>query len=143
MWGAIDAEQAGRVASAFLDAPRISRNPIVLAAYARSQRASRSMVRRAVHDIVSHGSRRHGFDRHGEFAAWLLEDRMYTGPARWALATELHGEHSVLWTSDRLAEHKATLLDPRLLSASRARVAALERTTGVSAGGDVVTTLPS
>jgi hypothetical protein len=76
---------------------------------------------RAVHDIVSHGRCRHGFDRHGEFAAWLIEDRMYTGLARWALATELHGEHSVRWTTGDLADHKAILLDPTLLEASRKR----------------------
>ena len=74
---------------------------------------------RAVHDIVSHGWLRHDFDRHGEFAAWLAEDQMYTGLARWALATELHGEHSVRWTSGTIADHKSVLLDPRLIDASR------------------------
>ena len=74
---------------------------------------------RAVHDIVSHGRRRFGFDRHGEFAAWLAEDRMYTGLARWALATELHAEHSVCWTSGSVPDHKAVLLDRRLIDASR------------------------
>ena len=54
---------------------------------------------RAVHDIISHGWLRHTFDRNGEFSAWLAEDRLYTGLARWALATELHGEHSVMWTT--------------------------------------------
>jgi hypothetical protein len=43
---------------------------------------------------------------------------MYTGLARWALATELHAQHSVLWTSGQLAELKATLLSPDLLLAS-------------------------
>jgi len=75
---------------------------------------------RAVHDIVSHGWRGYGFDRDGEFAAWILEDRMYHGLGRWALATELHAEHSVLWTSGTLADHKAMLLDPRLLRMSHA-----------------------
>ena len=46
---------------------------------------------------------------------------MYTGLARWALATELHGEHSVRWTTGNLADHKAILLEPRLLDASRRR----------------------
>jgi hypothetical protein len=81
---------------------------------------------RAVHDIVSHGWCGFGFDRSGEFAAWLLEDRMYSGLARWALATELHGEHSVLWTTGALADHKAILLDPQLLEASRARGTRME-----------------
>jgi hypothetical protein len=73
---------------------------------------------RAVHDIVSHGWLRYSFDRDGEFSAWRVEHRMYTGVARWALATELHAQHSVLWTSGQLAEFKATLLSPDLLRAS-------------------------
>lgn len=73
---------------------------------------------RAVHDIVSHARRGLGFDRHGEFAAWLNEHTVYTGLARWALATELHGEHSVRWTTGEVAEHKATLLDASVLQRS-------------------------
>lgn len=73
---------------------------------------------RAVHDIVSHGWLRYSFDRDGEFSAWHLEDRMYEGLARWALATELHAQHSVLWTSGQIADFKATLLSPGLLHAS-------------------------
>jgi hypothetical protein len=74
---------------------------------------------RAVHDIVSHARLGFGFDRHGEFSAWLAEDRMYAGLARWALATELHAEHSVLWTTGTMAAHKATLLPADLVEASR------------------------
>jgi hypothetical protein len=74
---------------------------------------------RAVHDIVSHGWLQHGFDRDGEFRAWRIEHAMYTGLARRALATELHAEHSVLWTSGDLADHKAVLLEARLLNRSR------------------------
>jgi len=76
---------------------------------------------RAVHDIVSHAGCGYGFDRDGEFAAWLTEDRLYSGLARWALATELHAEHSVLWTTGSRAEHKATLLPLDLLAASSGR----------------------
>ena len=180
----IDFDQASRVAAAFLDAPRTSRDPTVHAAYAElgcqaarwyarltgdrarlavrvvftrcpepystARDLSESVRRvrlleiwpakhdrdrrhplldssiggtydrlRAVHDIISHGWLRHDFERHGEFAAWLAEDRMYTGLARWALATELHGEHSVRWTSGTIADHKSLLLDPRLINASR------------------------
>jgi hypothetical protein len=74
---------------------------------------------RAVHDIISHGWLRHAFDRDGEFSAWLAEDRLYTGLARWALATELHGGHSVRWTTGQPPDHKAVLLDPTLLTACR------------------------
>jgi hypothetical protein len=73
---------------------------------------------RAVHDIVSHARLGLGFDRHGELSAWLAEDRMYTGLARWALATELHAKHSVYWTTGTPAEHKATLLSADLVRAS-------------------------
>jgi hypothetical protein len=74
---------------------------------------------RAVHDIVSHAGLGFSFDRHGEYSAWLAEDRMYAGLARWALATELHAEHSVLWTTGTMAAHKATLLPADLVEASR------------------------
>ncbi len=73
---------------------------------------------RAVHDIVSHGWLGYSFDRNGEFSAWHAENTMYTGLARWALATELHAQHSVLWTTGEFAELKATLLPPALLRAS-------------------------
>jgi hypothetical protein len=74
---------------------------------------------RAVHDLVSHARFGFGFDRHGEFSGWLAEDRLYNGLARWALATELHGEHSVLWTTGQRAEHRAVLLPLQLVDASR------------------------
>jgi len=74
---------------------------------------------RAVHDIVGHVAACFGFDRDGEFSAWLTQERLYRGLARWALATELHAEHSVRWTSGALAEHKATLLDRDLLARAR------------------------
>jgi hypothetical protein len=74
---------------------------------------------RAVHDLLGHVVPRLGFDRDGEYTAWLLQRRLHGGLARWALATELHGENSVLWTTHELCEHKAVLLDPGLLRASR------------------------
>jgi hypothetical protein len=73
---------------------------------------------RAVHDIVSHGWFGHDFSRDGEFSAWLSEDLLYRGPARWALATELHAQHSVRWTTGDLAPFKAVLVDTTLLTAS-------------------------
>jgi hypothetical protein len=74
---------------------------------------------RAVHDLVGHVATGLGFDRHAEYTAWLLQHRLHRGLARWALATELHGENSLLWTTGELAEHKAILLDPKLLRRSR------------------------
>ena len=74
---------------------------------------------RAVHDIVGHVGPCLGFDRDGEFAAWLTQEQLYDGLARWALATELHAEHSVLWTSGTLPDHRATLIDRDLLNRIR------------------------
>ena len=70
---------------------------------------------RAVHDRSGHVATGYGFDRDGEYSAWLVQRNLYTGLARWAAATELHGEISALWTTHRFAEHKAVLLDSHLL----------------------------
>jgi len=74
---------------------------------------------RAVHDILGHVRLGLGFDRDEEFAVWWAQDRQYRGLARWALATELHGEHSVRWTTGQVAEHKAILLRPELVARAR------------------------
>jgi hypothetical protein len=76
---------------------------------------------RAVHDVLGHACLRVGFDRDGEYAAWRFQERFHSALARRALATELHAEHSVRWTTGDLPEHKAVLLDERLLRRSRAR----------------------
>jgi hypothetical protein len=69
---------------------------------------------RAVHDLIGHVATGYGFDRDGEYSAWLVQRDLYSGLARWAAATELHGEISALWTTGQFAEHKAVLLDPSL-----------------------------
>ena len=74
---------------------------------------------RAVHDIIGHVRPGWGFDRDGEFAAWLAQERLYTGAARRALATELHAEHSVRWTTAEVADHKALLFDRPMLDRAR------------------------
>ena len=71
---------------------------------------------RAVHDIVRHIDTGFGFDRFGEFGAWLAQDRFYRGPGRLALGTELREEHSVRWTTGPVADHKATPLHPPILA---------------------------
>lgn len=76
---------------------------------------------RAVHDVLGHGWLGVGFDRDSEFAAWLTQERFHSALARRALATELHGQHSVRWTTEQVAEPKAILLDPGLLRRSRRR----------------------
>ena len=74
---------------------------------------------RGVHDVLGHARLQLGFDRDGEFAVWRSQERFHSRLARQALATELHGQHSVRWTTGDLAEPKAILLDPRLLRRSR------------------------
>lgn len=70
---------------------------------------------RAVHDLIGHVATGYGFDQDGEYSAWLVQRTLYTGLARWAAATELHGEISALWATGQVAEHKAVLLDRDLL----------------------------
>lgn len=74
---------------------------------------------RAVHDVLGHARLGLGFDRNGEFAVWLSQEQFHSPLARRALATELHGQHSVRWTTGEVAEPKAVLLDPGLLSRTR------------------------
>jgi hypothetical protein len=73
---------------------------------------------RAVHDVLGHARLRVGFDRDGEFTTWRSQARFHSPLARRALATELHGRHSVRWTTGELAEPKAILLDPRVVRRS-------------------------
>lgn len=75
---------------------------------------------RAVHDVLGHAHLGVGFDRGGEYATWRFQERFHTPLARRALATELHAEHSVRWTTGELPEHKAVLLDERVIARSRA-----------------------
>jgi hypothetical protein len=74
---------------------------------------------RAVHDVLGHARMRLGFDRDGEFTVWLTQERFHSPLARWALGSELHGQHSVRWTAGEFAEPKAILLEPALLRRAR------------------------
>jgi hypothetical protein len=76
---------------------------------------------RAVHDALGHARTRRGFDRDGEYAAWLRQERFHSPLARRALASELHGQHSVRWTTGEIARPKAVLLDASLLQRARRR----------------------
>jgi hypothetical protein len=90
---------------------------------------------RGVHDALGHARLQLGFDRDSEFAVWRSQARYHSRLARWALATELHGQHSVLWTSGELAQPKAILLDPRVLRRSIiAGVRAVPRPTAQTKG---------
>jgi hypothetical protein len=74
---------------------------------------------RAVHDVLGHARMQLGFDRDGEFTVWLAQERFHSPFARWALGSELHGQHSVRWTAGEFAEPKAMLLEPALLRRAR------------------------
>jgi hypothetical protein len=74
---------------------------------------------RAVHDAIGHGRMQLGFDRDEEFAVWLAQEQFHTPLARRALATELHGQHSVRWTTGEMAAPKAFLLEPALVRRAR------------------------
>lgn len=65
---------------------------------------------RAVHDYFGHAAVGTGFDRHGEFQAWLNHTSMFTGPGRQAASSELHVENSFLASRGTSAPHFATLL---------------------------------
>lgn len=135
MIGQVDPAAARAIAAAYADTPS-RRHPRAAAAYAQLEVTTvaaecdrhdplmgndlgRSYDRfRGVHDVLRHARLRVGFDRDGEFTAWRSQDRFHSPLARWALATELHGRHSVLWTTGDLAEPKVVLLAPRLLRRS-------------------------
>ena len=70
---------------------------------------------------LGHSRMQLGFDRDEEFTVWLEQERFHTPLARRALATELHGQHSVRWTTRTIAEPKAFLFDPALLRRTRAQ----------------------
>jgi hypothetical protein len=74
---------------------------------------------RAVHDVIGHGVLGVGFDRDDEYAAWRWQERCHSPLARRALATELHGEHSVRWLTGELPDHKGVVLDESVVNASR------------------------
>ena len=65
---------------------------------------------RAVHDYYGHVAAATGFDRHGEFQAWLHHTSMFTGKARLAASSELHVENSFLVTTGQSAPHFSYLL---------------------------------
>jgi hypothetical protein len=73
---------------------------------------------RAIHDLIGHAGLGYGFDLDGECAAWRAQDRLHSGLARWALATELCGVNSARWAAGAAPELKAMLLEPDVLDAA-------------------------
>ena len=74
---------------------------------------------RAVHDVLGHARLELGFDQDGSSRPGCPKSGSTARLARRALATELHGQHSMRWTTGEVAEPKPILLDPRLLSRTR------------------------
>jgi hypothetical protein len=70
---------------------------------------------RAIHDLIGHAGTGFGFDLGDEIAAWRTQDRMHGSLARWALATELLAVNSARSILREAPQHKAMLLEPRLL----------------------------
>jgi hypothetical protein len=70
---------------------------------------------RAVHDIFGHVAVGSGFDRHGEYAAWLSHMSMYTGLGAKAMSTEYHGTNSVIVHTGVPAVWKAVILPDHLI----------------------------
>jgi hypothetical protein len=52
---------------------------------------------RAVHDVFGHAGVGGGFDRHGEYQAYLMHSSMYTDDGRRAMASEYHGVNTAVW----------------------------------------------
>jgi hypothetical protein len=69
---------------------------------------------RALHDLIGHAGLGYGFDLDGEWAAWLAQDRLHSGLARLALATELFGVNCARWVAGEAPELKAMVFDPHL-----------------------------
>ena len=61
---------------------------------------------RAVHDAFGHAGVGGGFDRHGEYEAWIAHNSMYTGEGRKAMSTEYHGVNSYLWVTGTPMPHE-------------------------------------
>jgi hypothetical protein len=81
---------------------------------------------RAIHDLLGHVKPGFGFDLDGEIAAWVVQNRLHGGQARWALATELYGVNSARWVSGDAPELKAMLFEPSFLVAVESPATALE-----------------
>jgi hypothetical protein len=71
---------------------------------------------RAVHDLIGHARCGYGFDLADECAAWSVQDRLHSGLARGALATELFGVNAARHVLGEAPELRALLLSPSAVS---------------------------
>jgi hypothetical protein len=67
---------------------------------------------RAVHDLIGHVWCGYGFDLDDECAAWNAQDRLHSGLARFALATELYGVNAARAIVGEAPDLRALLLAP-------------------------------
>ena len=67
---------------------------------------------RAVHDLIGHAWLGYGFDLGDECAAWIVQDRLHSGPARSALAAELYGVNAARGIIGEAPDLRALLLTP-------------------------------
>lgn len=67
---------------------------------------------RAVHDFIGHAWCGYGFDLDDERAAWSAQDRLHSGLARFALATELYGVNAARGIVGEAPDLRALLLTP-------------------------------
>lgn len=65
---------------------------------------------RAVHDVLGHAKAGTGFDRHGEYAAWLCHRETFSPSARMALACETRAQTSSLIVTGEFPAQKAVFL---------------------------------
>ena len=75
---------------------------------------------RAVHDLIGHAWHGYGFDLADECAAWSTQDRLHSGLARWALATEIYGVNAARSIVGDAPDLRALLLAPTTLRHSHA-----------------------
>ena len=75
---------------------------------------------RAVHDLIGHAWHGYGFDLVDECAAWSTQDRLHSGLARWALATEIYGVNAARSIVGNAPDLRALLLAPTTLRHSHA-----------------------
>jgi hypothetical protein len=73
---------------------------------------------RAVHDLIGHAWCGYGFDLDDECAAWRAQDRLHSGLARFALATELYGVNAARNIVGAAPELRALLLTPSTSTSS-------------------------
>jgi hypothetical protein len=70
---------------------------------------------RAVHDLIGHAWCGYGFGLVDECAAWNVQDRLHSGLARRALATEIYGVNAARSIVGEAPELRALLLLPSAL----------------------------